>query len=327
MNFTFQVFLFSILMCNFFPKSSNNIPGVIIEQNAIPQNNTRGTISLSGAWALYPMVVRWAEEFRKIYPDVRIDLSAGGAGKGITDALNDMVDLGMVSREIYKEELNKGAFPIAVTTDAVVPLINASNPSLNTILSKGLRKDAGNNIWITGMYRTWAQAFGIKSAAPIHVYTRSDACGAAEVWAKYFGKKQEDLLGSGVYGDPGLTLAVKKDPLGIGFNNIGYAYDNKTKKQLSGIRVLPIDINNDGKITPDENFYDTMDDLITAIASGKYPSPPARELYLVTNGKPQKELVIKFLNWVLTDGQKYVNESGYITLTKEKVSEELKRIQ
>jgi phosphate transport system substrate-binding protein len=299
----------------------------INQEPLIAQDNTKGTITLSGAWALYPMAVRWAEEFRKIYPDVRIDLSAGGAGKGITDALNNMVDLGMVSREIYPEELKKGAWPIAVTKDAVVPVINASNPSLDVVLSKGLKKNAGNNIWITGMYKTWAQAFGIKGTTPIHVYTRSDACGAAEVWAKYFGKKQEDLLGSGVYGDPGLALAVKKDPLGIGFNNIGYAYDSKTKKQLAGIRVLPIDINNDGKITPEEDFYNSMDDLITAIANGTYPSPPARELYFVSNGKPQKEIVIKFLRWVLTDGQKYVNESGYITLSNEKITGEMKRIQ
>ncbi|HBC80196.1 MAG TPA: phosphate ABC transporter substrate-binding protein [Bacteroidales bacterium] len=294
---------------------------------AFAQEKLKGTISLSGAWALYPMAVRWAEEFRKINPEVRIDLSAGGAGKGITDALNDMVDLGMVSREIYKEELTKGAYPVAVTKDAVVPVINASNPYLDILLGKGLKKEGGSNIWVTGMYKTWAQAFGIKSTSPIHVYTRSDACGAAEVWAKYFGKKQEDLLGSGVYGDPGLALAVKKDALGIGYNNIGYAYDSKTKKQLAGIRVLPIDINNDGKITPDENFYDSMDDLINAIANGKYPSPPARELYFVSHGKPQKEVVTKFLEWVLTDGQKYVNESGYITLSKEKVAGELKKIQ
>jgi len=299
----------------------------INQKPAVSQESLKGTISLSGAWALYPMAVRWAEEFRKINPEVRIDLSAGGAGKGITDALNDMVDLGMVSREIYKEELSKGAYPVAVTKDAVVPVINASNPSLDILLGKGLKKDAGNNIWITGMYKTWAQAFGIKSTSAIHVYTRSDACGAAEVWAKYFGKKQEDLLGSGVYGDPGLALAVKKDALGIGYNNIGYAYDSKTKKQLAGIRVLPIDINNDGKITPDENFYDSMDDLINAIANGKYPSPPARELYFVSHGKPKKEVVAKFLIWVLTDGQKYVNESGYITLSKEKVAAELKKIQ
>jgi len=287
----------------------------------------KGTLTLSGAWALYPMAIRWAEEFRKINPGVRIDISAGGAGKGITDALNNMVDLGMVSREIYAEELKKGAYPVAVTKDAVVPVVNASNPSLDIILSKGLKKDAGNNIWITGMYKTWAQAFGINGSVPIHVYTRSDACGAGEVWAKYYNKKQEDLLGNGVYGDPGLALAVKKDPLGIGFNNIGYVYDSNTKKQLAGIRVLPLDINNDGKITPDEDFYDSIDKLIAAIADGIYPSPPARELYFVTNGKPKNELVIKFLQWVLTDGQKYVNESGYITLSKEKVAAELKRIQ
>jgi len=38
-------------------------------------------------------------------------------------------------------------------------------------------------------------------------------------------------------------------------------------------------------------------------------------------------VVKRFLRWVLTEGQKYVNESGYITLSKEKISEELKRIQ
>jgi phosphate transport system substrate-binding protein len=297
------------------------------QKPVITRDNTKGTISLSGAWALYPMVVRWAEEFRKIYPDVRIDISAGGAGKGITDALNNMVDLGMVSREIYPEEIKKGAYPIPVTIDAVIPVINAANPSLDILLSKGLKKESGNNIWITGMYKTWAQAFGIKGTTPIHIYTRSDACGAGEVWASFFSKKQEDLLGNGVYGDPGLASAVKKDPLGIGYNNIGFAYDSKTKKQLAGITVLPIDINNDGKITPDEDFYKSLDDLISAVETGKFPSPPARELYFVTNGKPRKELVVKFLQWVLTDGQKYVNESGYIKLSKERVAAELKRIQ
>jgi len=291
------------------------------------QEQIKGTISLSGAWALYPMAVKWAEEFRKTNPGVRIDISAGGAGKGITDALTNMVDIGMVSREIYPEEMKKGAYPIAVTKDAVVAVVNASNPALEAIMSKGLKREAGNNIWITGMYKTWSQAFGSKGSAPIHTYTRSDACGAAEVWAKYYGKKQEDLLGSGVYGDPGLALAVKKDPLGIGYNNIGYAYDSKTKKQIAGIRVVPLDINGDGRITPDENFYDSMDQLINAIADGKFPSPPARELYLVTNGKPQKEVVKKFLAWILTDGQKFVNEAGYITLSKESISKEIKKLQ
>ena len=72
------------------------------------------------------MAVKWSEEFRKINPDVRIDISAGGAGKGIADVLGGMVEIGMVSREIYPEELNKGAFPIAVTKDAVVAVVSES---------------------------------------------------------------------------------------------------------------------------------------------------------------------------------------------------------
>jgi phosphate transport system substrate-binding protein len=295
--------------------------------NALAQEKLSGQISISGAFALYPMTVKWAEEFRKIYPAVRIDISAGGAGKGIADALNNMVEIGMVSREIYPEEIKKGAFPIAVTKDAVVAVVSELNPVLNDILAKGLRKDAGNNIWITGKVKGWSQAFGAKSPAPIHVYTRSDACGAAEMWAKFYGKKQEDLLGVGVFGDPGLAQAVKKDPLGIGFNNIGYAYDANTRKQVKGLRVVPLDLNNNGKIDADENFYSSMNDLIVAIASGKYPSPPARELYFVTRGNPKNNKVLtEFIRWVLTDGQKYVHEAGYIALPKERIAIEQKKI-
>jgi phosphate transport system substrate-binding protein len=304
------------------------ILAVICMPKSAGQGKLSGQISISGAFALYPMTVKWAEEFRKIYPDVRIDVSAGGAGKGIADALSGMVDFGMVSREINPEELKKGAFPIAVTKDAVVAVISESNPQLNDIISKGLRIEAGNNIWITGKYTTWAQAFSVKSSSPVHVYTRSDACGAAEMWAKFFGKKQEDLLGVGVFGDPGLAQAVKRDPLGIGFNNIGYAYDAQTKKQVKGLRVVPLDLNNNGKIDDDENFYNSMNDLIAAIASGKYPSPPARELYFVFKGSPKnKKVLTEFIKWVLSDGQKFVHEAGYIALPQEKIQSEIKKLE
>jgi phosphate transport system substrate-binding protein len=294
----------------------------------LAQEKLSGQMSISGAFALYPMTIKWSEEFRKIHPDVRIDISAGGAGKGIADALSGMVEIGMVSREIYPEEIKNGAFPIAVTKDAVVAVVSQANPGLSSILSSGIKKDAGNNIWITGRFTTWGQAFNIKSTSPIHVYTRSDACGAAEMWAKYFGKKQEDLLGVGVFGDPGLAQAVKRDPLGIGFNNIGYAYDATTKQQVKGLRVVPIDLNNNGKIDPDEDFYNSMNDLIAAIASGKYPSPPARELYFVCKGNPKNNKVLaEFIKWVLTDGQKFVHEAGYIDLPKDKIQTELKKLE
>jgi phosphate transport system substrate-binding protein len=73
-------------------------------------SDTSGTITISGAWALYPMMMRWSEEFTRSYPDVQFDISAGGAGKGMADALAGAVDIGMVSREIHPEEIDKGAF-------------------------------------------------------------------------------------------------------------------------------------------------------------------------------------------------------------------------
>ena len=74
----------------------------------------QGKITISGAFALYPLVVTWAEKFQKLHPRVTVNVSAGGAGKGMTDALTKMVDLGMYSKAVSPEEQAKGAWWIAV---------------------------------------------------------------------------------------------------------------------------------------------------------------------------------------------------------------------
>ncbi len=67
------------------------------------------TITISGAFALYPMVVQWADEYQKTHKDVQFDISAGGAGKGMSDVLAGAVDVAMVSREVRAEETDQGA--------------------------------------------------------------------------------------------------------------------------------------------------------------------------------------------------------------------------
>jgi len=300
---------------------------VIIFQSCT-SGNRKNTISISGAWALYPLTVRWAEEYRKIHPEVRIDISAGGAGKGIADVLGGLVEIGMVSRKIYPEELKKGALPVAVAKDAVVAVVNERNPVLPDLLARGLSVEAGINIWITGNYKTWGEITGNKSGLQVNVYTRSDACGAAEIWASLFGKKQEDLLGIGVYGDPGLAQAVMHDPAGIGFNNIGYVYDSYTRTPIPGIKIVPLDLDKTGRIEESERFYNSMEDIINAIDSGIYPSPPSRELYFVINGSPGNNRVLKdFVEWVLTAGQKFVTAAGYVPLPPETIAMGLKHLE
>lgn len=281
-------------------------------------------ISVSGAFALYPLAVKWAEEFQKLHPEVRIDISAGGAGKGMTDALSGMVDIGMVSREIYPVEMERGAVAFAVAKDAVVPAINAENPDLQNLLKRGLTREVAVKLWITGEYKEWGQVSGSGSHDKIHVYTRSDACGAAETWAAWLGKKQENLMGTGVFGDPGVATAVQKDVLAIGMNNIGYVYDETTRKPNPGLKVLPVDVNGDGRLDAEELFYDTKDQLIRAITENQYPSPPARDLYMVTGGMPKKPEVIAFLRYILTEGQRHNATVGYIGLSEEKLQKSLR---
>lgn len=291
-------------------------------------DNLEGTISMSGAFALYPLANKWAEEFTKIHPDVRFNISAGGAGKGMADALAAAVDLGMVSREIKKEELSGGAWPVSVTKDAVVPVMNSNNPVVALLKQQGLSQEALKKIFVTSDIATWGKAVNSSASQKVNVYTRSDASGAAATWAAYLGGEEQDVLkGIGVFGDPGLADAVKKDVAGIGYNNVIYVYDLNSKQKYPGIDVVPLDVNGDGQLSKNELFYDNLDSLIAAIGDGRFPSPPARELYFVSKGKPESNVVKEFLRWVLKDGQKFVTETGYITLSQATIQSELEKLQ
>ncbi len=286
----------------------------------------KGLISISGAFALYPVTVRWAEEFQKIHPGVKIDISAGGAGKGMADALSQMVDLGMFSREISEPEKEKGAWWIALTKDAVLPTINENNPFIKQLKSKGITREKLIKIFITGEISSWEELYGDEAKTRINVYTRSDACGAAAMWGQYLGKNQEELEGIGVFGDPGIADAVKNDIYGLGYNNVIYIYDINTRDKYEGLEVVPLDLNENGKADNNENFYNSLDNIMIAIKDGIYPSPPARDLYFVSKGKPEKKVVKEFIKWILTDGQTYVKEAGYVRLSEEKIHSELKKI-
>lgn len=297
-------------------------------KNSQEGGKLKGHISISGAFALYPMTVRWAEEFQKENPDVKIDISAGGAGKGMADVLSGMVDLAMFSRGVTEVEEEKGAWKVAVCKDAVLPTINAKNPFFNEIKTKGLKQSDFKSIFSEEKKMFWSDFPQITSEkVPIIVYTRSDACGAAQMWAEFLGTNQENLGGIGVFGDPGIADAVKSGVNSIGYNNVIYVYDINSRKKYGGLEVIPIDLNQNGMIDTEEDFYGTLDEIMAAISEGKYPSPPARELYLISKGKPENEIVIAFLNWILTKGQQYIHEAGYVQLPEEKILTEIEKFK
>lgn len=285
------------------------------------------SISFSGAFALYPLVQTWAAEYNKTHPNVRFDIQAGGAGKGLTDCLSGVVDVGMFSRELTADEKAKGVWWVALCKDAVLPTINARNPYIKTLQARGVKKDEFKGLFVDHTISTWEELLGIKGGPhKVNVYTRADAAGAGDAWASFFGKKQENIKGVGVSGDPGVADAVRKDMNSIGYNNTLFVFDAKTGKKLPGIEVIPIDVNGDGTIDASEDIYRNLHVFLKAVNDGKFPSPPARNLYFLTKGKTQKKEIIDFFKWVLTDGQKLVDAAGYVPLPKGTLGEQIKKL-
>src|SRR5689334_5857995 len=112
----------SLLLSACAPTSSAPVPSEAAGTDALS-----GTITVSGAFALYPLMTVWGEEFQKVHPNVQFDISGGGAGKGMTDTLSGAVDIGMVSRKVKPEEESQGAYTIPVVKDAVFGVVSANN--------------------------------------------------------------------------------------------------------------------------------------------------------------------------------------------------------
>jgi phosphate transport system substrate-binding protein len=307
----------------------NGVPAHAPSINVAKANSPKSiSISFSGAYSLYPLTQLWASEYNKLHPDVRFDIQAGGAGKGLTDCISGAVDVAMFSRELTPAEKAQ-VWSLWLCKDAVLPTINANNPYARQLKIRGLKKAEAQAIYSDGTITTWEELLGINSKTPhkINVYTRADASGAADTWASFFGKKQDGLKGIGVSGDPGVADAVKKDINGIGYNSYPYIYDIKSGKKYPGIDVIPIDVNGNGTIDGEENFYDNIRMFEKAVNDGKYPAPPVRNLYFLIKGNSKVNTeVYNFFQWVLTDGQKFLAQAGYVPLPKGDLASSMKKL-
>lgn len=274
----------------------------------------KGEIYISGAFALYPLTLVWAEEFQERYPLVTINISGGGAGKGVTDVINGMVDIAMVSRDLRSTEIEKGLYTEIVAKDAVVFIMNATHKSFAKLSQTGISIQKLEDIFINQKIFYWSELDSSypKKEEEIHVYIRSDACGAAETAASVFKKHQEDMEGIGVYGDPGITSVVIKDKKGLGYCNLGFAYDLVERYPHKNLGIIPIDFDNDGRLSANEDIFKNLDELSRAISLDVLPLPPARNLYFVLNSNyPKSEAVERFLDFILNEGQEMVSSAGY----------------
>jgi phosphate transport system substrate-binding protein len=278
-----------------------------------------GNLNSVGSDTLNNVMTMWAENFQKVYPNVKIQIEGKGSGTAPPALISGTAQLGPMSREMKPSEVDdfdkKFGYPptkIKVAIDALAVYVNKDNPlkgltlpQVDAIFSKG--RQCGYPTDIT----TWGQ-LGLEGAwkdKPISLYGRNSASGT-------YGFFKEHALCNGDYKDtvkeqPGsasVVQGVSEDLYATGYSGIGYI--------TSGVRAVPL-AHKEG-----EAFIATEPG---EVYSGKYPL--SRFLYVYVNQAPNKPLdplVKQFLLYVLShDGQEVVVKDGYLPLVSKTVSEEL----
>jgi len=301
---------------------SNATAGVSIDKE-IPEYKTvsgiSGNLSSVGSDTLANLMTLWAESFKRLYPNVNIQIQAAGsstAPPALTEATSTLGPMSrkMKSKEIAAFEDRYGYKPLAipVAIDALAVYVNKDNPikgmaipDVDAVFSSTRKCGGDKNItkWgDLGLTGNWKNR-------NIQIYGRNSVSGTYG----YFKKK---ALCKGDYknnvneqpGSASVVQSVSSSINGIGYSGIGY--------KTSGVRAVPLTKKVGGK------FIEASPDNAV---SGKYPL--SRFLYVYVNKKPNKQLAPlekEFIKMVLSQqGQEVVIKDGYIPLPSKVVDKYL----
>jgi len=281
-----------------------------------------GNFSSVGSDTLNNLMTLWAEEYKRLYPNVNIQIQGAGSSTAPPALTEGTANFGPMSRlmkdqEIQAFEQKYGYKPtaIGVAIDALAVFVNKDNPVKGLSLSQvdaifsatrkcGGEKDIARwgDLGLTG---AWVQK-------PLQLYGRNSVSGT-------YGYFKEHALCKGdfknnVNEQPGSASVVQSVSTGlnaVGYSGIGY--------KTSGVRALPISSKDGGELeeATEENAV-----------SGKYPL--ARVLYVYVNkapNKPLSPLEREFFRMVLSKaGQSVVEKDGYIALPAKLAAKELAKL-
>lgn len=85
-----------------------------------------GTVVLDGSTSVGPLMDAIADEYKKLNPDIKVQIQQTGSSAGINSAIEGVCDIGMSSRELKSSESAKiKAHKMA--TDGIAVIVNNSN--------------------------------------------------------------------------------------------------------------------------------------------------------------------------------------------------------
>lgn len=285
-----------------------------IKSSAEPLKEVSGSFTVSGAYALYPLVRKWSEDFMKMHPSVRIVVASGGTGQGFADLQGKKSQLAMISRPLTDEEYGAGVWTIPVAKDGVAAIMNQKNPYFKRILNRGLSPDKLLKVFTSDKPVNWGELLDTIGKEKVLVFKRIEEAGASDVFANFLNKESTDLKGTMVISDDEMIKSVQDNPLAIGFCNFSYAFDITTGERRKDIQIIPADLDYDNKIDSKEIPFSNLEKAHRGLWLGLYPKNLCRELLIGSDGKPSDPAIIEFLRYILTEGQNDIKAFGVCEL-------------
>lgn len=281
-----------------------------------------GNLSSVGSDTLANLMTLWAEEFKKLYPNVNIQIQAAGSSTAPPALTESTANLGPMSRkmkdkevEAFEKKYGYKPTPIRVAIDALAVYVNKDNPiegitipQVDGVFSATRKCGHPKNIAVwgdLGLRGEWTnrniQLFGRNSVSGTYGYFKEAALCKGD-----FKDTVNEQPGSA-----SVVQGVTKSTNGIGYSGIGY--------RTSGVRAVPL-----AKKEGAPYVEATSENAV----KGQYPL--ARFLYVYVNKHPNKALPPleqEFLKMVLSKtGQGVVLKDGYIPLPAQVAAKDLAKI-
>ena len=261
-----------------------------------------GTIEIDGSSTVFPVSEAVAEEFRKVHPDVRVNVGVSGTGGGFKRFSAGETDISDASRYIKDAEAQSAAdngieyYPLRVAMDGLSVLVNPANDFVECLTTDQLKA-----IWEPGSsVQKWSDIDPSWPSNDIVLYGPDTDSGTFD----YF---TEEIMGEAQLSRPDYTASADDNVLVQGIAGgryslgyFGYAYyaENQDK-----IKLVAVDSGN-GCITPSSE----------TIENGTY-SPLARPLFIYVSKQSMERPEVKtFVEFYLDNAAELATEVGYIRL-------------
>ncbi|MGA8618357.1 MAG: phosphate ABC transporter substrate-binding protein PstS [Candidatus Sulfotelmatobacter sp.] len=314
------------------------------------------TINGAGATFPYPMYSKWFSEYHKLHADVQINYQSIGSGGGIRQMTEGTVDFGASDMPMTDAQLAEAQSKLKTKVLNLPSVLGAVVPAYNISGVSGEVKftpDALAGIFL-GKITKWNDK-AITSANPgvnfpdkdIIVVHRSDGSGTTFIWTDYLSKVSSDWksqvgsgtsvkwpIGLGGRGNEGVAGEIRQLQGSIGYVELIYAVQNNipfgSVKNAAGVFLkASLDGVTAAAASAPKMPADFRVSITNAPGKDAYPISSFTWLLIPQQSKdPAKgKMLIEFLSWMLTDGQKMTAALSYAPLPEGVVQKEKEAIK